>query len=218
MTLSATPRSSRAFLSAAELLASLPLPDPTWFLRTSGKDGSRTIHGVDHVRRVTAHAVWSWRFSSSPSTTRMTSRASGPRVGSPARPPGSACSRCSRMPTRSTGSASGRTTWRPDSYGWQSLAAGSLGPGNCSRPPAQTTAWRGQLPVRCGAPAPAPSPAAYRTWGGQEAGRRGPGAACAQPAPPPPCTPQREITAPPSQAHVSCHGARLALVRASQRV
>ncbi len=57
MTLSATPRSSRAFLSAAELLASLPLPDPTWFLRTSGKDGSRTIHGVDHVRRVTAHAV-----------------------------------------------------------------------------------------------------------------------------------------------------------------
>ena len=42
--------------SASDLLASSPRPDPAWFLRANGVDASTTIHGVDHVRRVAAHA------------------------------------------------------------------------------------------------------------------------------------------------------------------
>jgi HD superfamily phosphodiesterase len=31
-------------------------PDPAWFVRSHGEDGSSLIHGVGHARRVTAHA------------------------------------------------------------------------------------------------------------------------------------------------------------------
>jgi HD superfamily phosphodiesterase len=39
------------------LLARLPVPDPRWFLRPDGWDGSRGIHGVGHTLRVLVHAV-----------------------------------------------------------------------------------------------------------------------------------------------------------------
>ncbi len=39
------------------LLATLPSPDPRWFIRPDGKDASRTIHGVTHTLRVMIHAV-----------------------------------------------------------------------------------------------------------------------------------------------------------------
>jgi putative nucleotidyltransferase with HDIG domain len=39
------------------LLATLPVPDPAWFVRPDGEDGSRTIHGVAHTRRVMVHAI-----------------------------------------------------------------------------------------------------------------------------------------------------------------
>ncbi|MBK9518151.1 MAG: hypothetical protein IPO09_12540 [Anaeromyxobacter sp.] len=35
----------------------LTRPDPAWFIRPDGEDGSATIHGVGHVTRVTVHAV-----------------------------------------------------------------------------------------------------------------------------------------------------------------
>jgi HD superfamily phosphodiesterase len=34
-----------------------PRPDPTWFIRASGEDGSADIHGTGHATRVTTHAV-----------------------------------------------------------------------------------------------------------------------------------------------------------------
>lgn len=39
------------------LLASLPVPDPLWFLRPDGRDASRTIHGVSHTLRVMIHVA-----------------------------------------------------------------------------------------------------------------------------------------------------------------
>ncbi len=36
--------------------AGLPSPDPAWFLRPDGEDGSRGIHGLMHTRRVMIHA------------------------------------------------------------------------------------------------------------------------------------------------------------------
>jgi HD superfamily phosphodiesterase len=39
------------------LLARLPRPDPAWFRRPDGRDGSRGIHGVGHTVRVMVHAV-----------------------------------------------------------------------------------------------------------------------------------------------------------------
>jgi HD superfamily phosphodiesterase len=39
----------------AALLSSLPQPDPRWFVRPSGEDASRTIHGVSHTLRVMVH-------------------------------------------------------------------------------------------------------------------------------------------------------------------
>jgi HD superfamily phosphodiesterase len=38
------------------LLATLPAPDPRWFVRPSGKDASGGIHGVSHTLRVMVHA------------------------------------------------------------------------------------------------------------------------------------------------------------------
>ena len=35
----------------------LDRPDATWFIRSTGEDGSADIHGVDHATRVTIHAV-----------------------------------------------------------------------------------------------------------------------------------------------------------------
>jgi putative nucleotidyltransferase with HDIG domain len=43
--------------SLAALLVALPSPDPAWFLRPDGSDGSETIHGLAHTRRVTALAI-----------------------------------------------------------------------------------------------------------------------------------------------------------------
>jgi hypothetical protein len=40
----------------ASLLSSLPRPDPRWFVRPTGEDASRTIHGVPHTLRVMIHA------------------------------------------------------------------------------------------------------------------------------------------------------------------
>ena len=34
----------------------LPEPDPVWFLRPNGEDGSLGIHGLMHTRRVMIHA------------------------------------------------------------------------------------------------------------------------------------------------------------------
>jgi hypothetical protein len=34
----------------------LPEPDPAWFLRPDGEDGSLGIHGLNHTRRVMIHA------------------------------------------------------------------------------------------------------------------------------------------------------------------
>lgn len=39
------------------LLATLPAPDPAWFLRPGGEDGSGGLHGIGHTLRVMAHAV-----------------------------------------------------------------------------------------------------------------------------------------------------------------
>ena len=39
------------------VLARLPAPDPRWFLRPDGRDGSPGIHGVGHTLRVLIHAV-----------------------------------------------------------------------------------------------------------------------------------------------------------------
>ncbi len=39
------------------VLATLPRPDPSWFLRPDGEDGSETIHGVSHTVRVMFHAA-----------------------------------------------------------------------------------------------------------------------------------------------------------------
>ena len=39
------------------LLATLPRPDPRWFLRPDGEDASGTIHGVSHTLRVMFHAA-----------------------------------------------------------------------------------------------------------------------------------------------------------------
>ncbi len=41
--------------SLAALVSSLPQPDPRWFVRPSGEDASRTIHGVSHTLRVMVH-------------------------------------------------------------------------------------------------------------------------------------------------------------------
>jgi HD superfamily phosphodiesterase len=38
------------------ILASLPKPDPAWFLRPDGRDGSTGLHGVGHTLRVMFHA------------------------------------------------------------------------------------------------------------------------------------------------------------------
>jgi HD superfamily phosphodiesterase len=38
-------------------LAAVPRPDPAWFLRPDGTDGSPGIHGVGHTVRVLVHAV-----------------------------------------------------------------------------------------------------------------------------------------------------------------
>jgi HD superfamily phosphodiesterase len=38
------------------LVSSLPLPDPRWFVRPTGEDASRTIHGMTHTLRVMIHA------------------------------------------------------------------------------------------------------------------------------------------------------------------
>ncbi len=35
----------------------LARPDPAWFIRSDGEDGSQDIHGVGHATRVTIHAV-----------------------------------------------------------------------------------------------------------------------------------------------------------------
>ena len=35
----------------------LPTPDPAWFLRPDGEDGSAGIHGLMHTRRVMIHAA-----------------------------------------------------------------------------------------------------------------------------------------------------------------
>ena len=35
----------------------LPSPDPAWFIRPHGEDGSGGIHGLMHTRRVMIHAV-----------------------------------------------------------------------------------------------------------------------------------------------------------------
>ena len=35
----------------------LPSPDPAWFIRPDGEDGSEGIHGVMHTRRVMIHAA-----------------------------------------------------------------------------------------------------------------------------------------------------------------
>jgi hypothetical protein len=35
----------------------LARPDPAWFIRSHGEDGSADIHGVGHATRVTIHAV-----------------------------------------------------------------------------------------------------------------------------------------------------------------
>jgi hypothetical protein len=43
--------------SSASLLATLPRPDPAWFVRPDGFDPSRTIHGVSHTLRVMIHAA-----------------------------------------------------------------------------------------------------------------------------------------------------------------
>lgn len=37
--------------------APITRPDPAWFRRSGGEDASTGIHGVDHVTRVTVHAV-----------------------------------------------------------------------------------------------------------------------------------------------------------------
>jgi hypothetical protein len=37
-------------------LDDIPSPDPAWFIRPDGEDGSRGIHGVMHTRRVLIHA------------------------------------------------------------------------------------------------------------------------------------------------------------------
>ena len=39
------------------LLARLPSPNPRWFRRPDGRDGSRGIHGVGHTVRVMVHAT-----------------------------------------------------------------------------------------------------------------------------------------------------------------
>ena len=38
------------------LLAALPKPDPSWFVRPDGEDGSTGLHGVAHTLRVMVHA------------------------------------------------------------------------------------------------------------------------------------------------------------------
>lgn len=40
-----------------DLPASLPRPDPAWFVRPDGTDGSSGMHGVPHTLRVLVHAV-----------------------------------------------------------------------------------------------------------------------------------------------------------------
>lgn len=42
---------------ADDLLSTLPRPEPAWFLRPDGSDGSGSIHGVNHTLRVMVHAV-----------------------------------------------------------------------------------------------------------------------------------------------------------------
>jgi len=44
-------------LDPSPLLATLPRPDPRWFLRPDGVDASGTIHGVSHTLRVMFHAA-----------------------------------------------------------------------------------------------------------------------------------------------------------------
>ena len=44
-------------LDPTPLLATLPRPDPRWFLRPDGEDASGTIHGVSHTLRVMFHAT-----------------------------------------------------------------------------------------------------------------------------------------------------------------
>ena len=39
------------------LPSALAGPDPAWFIRSNGEDGSADIHGVGHATRVTIHAV-----------------------------------------------------------------------------------------------------------------------------------------------------------------
>ena len=39
------------------ILAGLPDPDPSWFIRPDGYDGSARIHGMSHTRRVMIHVV-----------------------------------------------------------------------------------------------------------------------------------------------------------------
>jgi hypothetical protein len=39
------------------LLERLPRPEPSWFLRPDGDDGSNGIHGVGHTTRVLIHAL-----------------------------------------------------------------------------------------------------------------------------------------------------------------
>jgi HD superfamily phosphodiesterase len=43
--------------SLAALAPFLPAPDPRWFVRPSGEDAARTIHGVSHTVRVMIHAA-----------------------------------------------------------------------------------------------------------------------------------------------------------------
>ncbi len=44
-------------LAPDDLLYTLPRPDPAWFLRPDGHQADRSIHGVDHARRVGVHAL-----------------------------------------------------------------------------------------------------------------------------------------------------------------